>query len=140
MANEARDAAISQLAAPLAAGGSIAVLRAGTGMFGGAAAAHGPHVVIKRSPIGCVCCTADVMFRVALLELPSASRPARLILDLGLGVHVATLEAQLQGGSLARAVHVIGRVDLDASAGPHALAWAIGTDAPRINPPPQPSP
>lgn len=125
---DARDAAIAQFAEPVAGGGSIAVLRAGTGMFAGNAAPQAPHVVIKRTPIGCVCCTAGVMFRVALAELLRASRPARLIVDLGQGVHVATLEAQLHGGSLARTLQVIGRIDLDTSRGPHAVQWSTSAD------------
>jgi G3E family GTPase len=109
-----RDAAIARLVEPAAAGQSIAVLRAGTGMFASQAAPLGPHVVVKRAPLGCVCCTASVMFRVALFELLRSSRPARLVVELEPGTHVATLEAQLQGGSLGRALQVVGRVDLDA--------------------------
>jgi hypothetical protein len=118
-----RDAAIARLAEPVAGGRSIGVLRAGTGMFASPAAPLGPHVVMKRAPIGCVCCTAGVIFRVALSELLRASRPARLVVDLGRGTHVATLEAQLQGESLARVLRVIGRVDLDATRRPDAVSW-----------------
>lgn len=135
----ARDAAIAQLAEPVAGGGALAVLRAGTGMFGSNAASPAPHVVIKRTPIGCVCCTAGVMFRVALAELLRASRPARLIVDLGQGVHVATLEAQLHGGSLARAVQVIGRIDLDSGSSSHAVRWSVSTETAQTAIPRQPS-
>lgn len=123
---EDRDTAIQQFAKPVAGGGTLAVLRAGTGMFAGDAASPAPHVVIKRTPIGCVCCTAGVMFRVALTELLRATRPARLIVDLGQGIHVATLEAQLHGGSLARALRVVGRVDLDAIGDSHLMHWPVG--------------
>jgi hypothetical protein len=119
----ARDAAIARLAEPLASGHPIAVLRTGSGMFSSPAAPLGPHVVVKRAPIGCLCCTAGVVFRAALFGLLHATRPARLIVDLGPGEHVATLEAQLQGDSLARVLRVVGRVDLDATRGPHALSW-----------------
>jgi G3E family GTPase len=118
-----RDAAIARLAEPVAQGQSIAVLRAGIGMFAGPALPLGPHVVVKRAPIGCVCCTAGVLFRVALFELLRASRPARLVVDLGAGAHVETLDAQMQGESLARVVRVIGRVDLDSTRGPHSVSW-----------------
>ena len=120
---DARDAAIARLAEPVAGGHPVAVLRTGAGLFAGAAAPLGPHVVVKRAPIGCLCCTAGVVFRVALFGLLHASRPARLIVDLGPGAHVATLEAELQGESLARVVRVIGRLDLDATRAPHAVAW-----------------
>ena len=125
-ANEDRDAAIARLAEPVAEGRSIAVLRGGTGMFASPAAPLGPHVVVKRMANGCACCTAGVMFRVALFELLRAS-PARLIVDLGPGAHVATLEAQMQSGSLARALRVVGRVDLDAAPGSQSLSWPTST-------------
>lgn len=124
--NDDRDAAIARLAEPVAEGRSIAVLRGGTGMFASPAAPLGPHVVVKRAPNGCACCTAGVMFRVALFDLLRAS-PARLIIDLGPGAHVATLEAQMQSGSLARALRVVGRVDLDAAPDAHALSWPTAT-------------
>jgi len=89
-------------------------------MFAAAQAPLGAHVVVRRAPIGCLCCTAGVVFRVALFGLLHASRPARLIVDLGPGDHVAPLEAEFQSESLARVVRVVGRVDLEA--GP-ALAW-----------------
>jgi predicted RNA methylase len=123
---EDRDAAIARLTEPVAGGHRVAVLRAGSGMFASAAAPLGPHVVVKRAPIGCLCCTAGVMFRVALFELLRASRPARLVIDLGAGTHVATLEAQLHGEALARALRVVGRVDLDAASGPDAVSWSPG--------------
>ena len=123
--NDDRDAAIARLAEPTAQG-TIAVLRGGTGMFANPAAPLGPHVVVKRMANGCACCTAGVMFRVALFELLRGS-PARLVVDLGPGAHLETLEAQLQGGSLARALRVVGRVDLDAAAGQNSLSWPAGT-------------
>ena len=116
----ARDAAIARLAEPVAGGHPVAVLRAGTGMFASETPPLGAHVVVKRAPIGCLCCTAGVVFRVSLFGLLHASRPARLIVDLGPGDHVATLEAEFQGESLARVVRVVGRVDLESSP---ALAW-----------------
>jgi len=109
-----RDAAIARLAEPVSGGHPIAVLRAGSGMFASPTAPLGPHVVIRRAPIGCLCCTAGIVFRAALFGLLHASRPARLIVDLGPGEHVATLEAELQGQSLGRVVRLVGRVDLDA--------------------------
>lgn len=109
-----RDEAIAQLAEPVAGGHAIAVLRAGSGMFSGPSAPLGPHVVVKRAPIGCLCCTAGVVFRAALFGLLHASRPARLIVDLGPGDHVATLEAEFHGKSLGRVVRLVGRIDLDA--------------------------
>ena len=112
--NGDRDAAIARLAEPVAGGHPIAVLRAGSGMFASPTAPLGPHVVVKRAPIGCLCCTAGIVFRAALFGLLHASRPARLIVDLGPGEHVATLEAELQGQSLGRVVRLVGRVDLDA--------------------------
>jgi hypothetical protein len=115
-----RDAAIARLAESAAAGQPIAVLRAGSGMFAGSAPPLAPHVVMKWAPIGCICCTAGVIFRVALLALLRASRPARLVVDLGAGTHVDTLEAQLQIDSLTRVLRVVGRVDLDAT---HAVSW-----------------
>ena len=113
--NGVRDAAIPRLAGPVAGGHAIAVLRTGAGMFASPAAPLGPHVVVKRTGVGCLCCTAGVVFRAALFGLLHASRPARLIVDLGPGEHVPTLEAELQGESLARVLRVIGRVDLDAA-------------------------
>lgn len=121
-----RDAAIAQLAEPVAGGHPVAVLRAGTGMFASRAAPLGPHVAVRRAPIGCLCCTAGVVFRVALFGLLHASRPARLVIDLGPGAHIATLEAELHGESLARVLRVVGRVDLDATRTPHAVRWPIG--------------
>ena len=92
-------------------------------MFASPAPPFGPHVSMKWAPIGCVCCTAGVIFRVALLALLRTSRPARLVVDLGPGAHVEALEAQLQGDSLARVLRVIGRVDLDATRALHAVSW-----------------
>ena len=109
-----RDAAVARFAEPVSGGHPVAVLRAGSGMFSTPTAPLGPHVVVRRAPIGCLCCTAGVVFRAALLGLLHASRPARLIVDLGPGDHVATLEAELQGKSLGRVVRLIARVDLDA--------------------------
>ena len=109
-----RDAAIARLAEPVSGEHPIAVLRAGTGMFTSPTTPFGTHVVVKRAPIGCLCCTAGVVFRAALFGLLHASRPARLIVDLGPGDHVATLEAELQGKSLGRVVRLVARVDLDA--------------------------
>jgi hypothetical protein len=110
---EDRDAAIARLAQPLEGGRPVAVLRTGSGMFAGPAASFGPHVVVKRSAIGCLCCTAGTVFRVALFGLLHASRPARLVVDLGPGAHVAPLEAQLRAESLARVLRVVDRIDLD---------------------------
>jgi hypothetical protein len=72
----------------------------------------------ERMANGCACCTAGVMFRVASVRA-AARRPARWssIWDRR---SCGTLEAQLQGGSLARALRVVGRVDLDAHAEAHA--------------------
>ena len=92
-------------------------------MFASPAKSLGPHVVMKWAPIGCLCCTAGVIFRLSLFDLLRASKPARLVVDLGLGAHVPTLDAQVQGGSLARVVRVIGRVDLDAIGSPQAIGW-----------------
>ncbi len=118
----ARDTEIARLAEPVAEGHPVAVLRIGGGMFGGTNPQFGGHVVVKRAPIGCLCCTAGVVFRASLLGLLHACRPARLIVDLGSGDHVATLEAQLQGESLSRVVHMVGRIDLDA-AGAEQVVW-----------------
>jgi hypothetical protein len=120
--NGDRDAAIARLAEPVANGHPIAVLRTGSGLFSAPAVPLGPHVVVKRAPLGCLCCTAGVVFRAALFGLLHASRPARLIVDLGAGDHVATLEAEMIGESLGRALRVIGRFDLDAGK-PEAPAW-----------------
>lgn len=117
----ARDAEIARLAEPVAGGHPIAVLRIG-GMFAGTNSPFGAHVVVKRAPVGCLCCTAGVVFRASLLGLLHACRPARLIVDLGNGDHVATLAAQLQGESLARVVRLVGRIDLDA-AGAEQVVW-----------------
>jgi hypothetical protein len=122
-----RDAAIARLVEADARGQSIAVLRTGAGMFASPAKSLGPHVVMKWAPIGCLCCTAGVIFRVALFDLLRASHPARLVVDLGPGAHVATLDPQMHGGSLARALRVVGRVDLDAAPGPDSLRWPTGT-------------
>jgi hypothetical protein len=107
-----RDAAIARLAQPLPGGHPVAVLRTGGGMFSGGGATFGAHVVVKRTAIGCLCCTAGPVFRVALFGLLHASRPGRLIVDLGPGEHVATLEAELRKESLARVVRVVERIDL----------------------------
>ena len=120
--NGDRDAAIVRLAEPVAGGHPIAVLRTGAGMFSNPSARLGPHVVVKRTGIGCLCCTAGVVFRAALFGLLHASRPARLIVDLGPGEHVPTLEAELHGESLGRVLRVIGRVDLDAGV-PDSATW-----------------
>src|SRR5262245_48610242 len=112
---EGRDAAIARLAEPVASGHPVAVLRAGTGMFAGAATPFGQHVVVRRAPIGCLCCTAGVVFRVALLGLLHATRPARLVVDLGPGDHVATLEKEMKGESLSRVLRLVGRLDLDSA-------------------------
>src|SRR5688572_23253961 len=89
-----RDTAIARLVEPTAPGQSIAVLRSGAGMFASQAVPLGPHVVVKRAPFGCVCCTGNAMFRVTLFDLLRTSRPARLVVELEPGTHVATLEAQ----------------------------------------------
>jgi len=112
--NAARDAAVARLAEPAGEGRSIAVLRSG-GMFAGPGGALGPHVVVKRAPDGCACCTAGVLFRVAVRTLLRA-HPARLVVDLGPGAHAEALEKQMQGGSLGRELRVVGRIDLDAAA------------------------
>lgn len=117
-----RDAAIARLAGPVAGGHPVAVLRAGGGMFTDSAAPLGPHVVVKRAQIGCLCCVAGVAFRVALFGLLHASRPARLVVDLGTGEQVATLEAELRGASLSRVLCLVGRVDLD-EANVEDAAW-----------------
>jgi hypothetical protein len=117
---EERDAAIARLAHAEADARPIAVLRAGRGLFASQGAPFGRHVVVKWAPIGCLCCTAGVVFRAALLGLLHASRPARLVVDLGPGEHVPALEAELRGESLGRSVRVVGRVDLGA---PGPLAW-----------------
>jgi len=118
-----RDAAIARLAQPVAERDPIAVLRAGGGIFSDSTPGLGPHVVMRRVPVGCLCCTAGVMFRVAVLGLVHASRPARLLVDLGRGDHVAVLEAELQRDSLGRALRLVGRVNLDASPEIPALTW-----------------
>ena len=117
-----RDAAIARLAEPVAGGHPVAVLRAGSGMFANASSGFGPHVVVRRAPIGCLCCTAGVVFRAALFQLLHATRPARLIVDLGPGEHVPTLAAEMQSESLARVVRLVARFDLDARA-PQPAAW-----------------
>lgn len=111
---EDRDAAIARLAQPLEGGHPIAVLRTGSGMFAGPARSFGPHVVVKRSAIGCLCCTAGTVFRVALFGLLHTARPGRLVVDLGPGEHVAPLQAELRSESLARVVRIVEHVDLDA--------------------------
>ena len=121
--NGDRDSAIARLAGPVAGGHPVAVLRTGSGMFSTPAAPLGPHVVVKRAPIGCLCCTAGVVFRAALFGLLHATRPARLIVDLGPGEHVPTLEAEMRSESLGRVLRVIARFDLDASK-PDAASWA----------------
>jgi hypothetical protein len=108
-----RASAIARLAGPVAGGHPVAVLRAGTGLFGGPGAQFGPHVVVKRAPIGCLCCTAGVVFRVTLFGLLHATRPARLVVDLGVGEHVPAFEAELRSESLSRVLSLVGRVDLD---------------------------
>ncbi len=118
-----RDEAIARLAEPVAGGHPVAILRAGSGMFAGSDTPLGSHVVVKRAPIGCLCCTAGIVFRVALFGLLHASRPARLVVDLGPGEHVPTLEAELRGESLARVVKVVGRSDLDAGRAPQEMRW-----------------
>lgn len=109
-----RDAAIARLAEPVASGHPVAVLRAGSGMLANSSGAFGPHVVVRRAPIGCLCCTAGVVFRAALFQLLHATRPARLIVDLGPGEHVPTLANEMQSESLGRVVRLVARVDLDA--------------------------
>jgi G3E family GTPase len=111
----ARDAAVARLAEQAGEGRSIAVLRSG-GMFAGPGDALGPHVIVKRAPDGCACCTAGVLFRVAVLEL-LRKQPSRLVVDLGPGAHVETLAKQMQSGSLGRALRMVGSIDLDAAAG-----------------------
>ena len=120
--NGDRDAAIARLAEPVASGHPIAVLRTGSGMFSSPAAPLGPHVVVKRAPLGCLCCTAGVVFRAALFGLLHATRPARLIVDLGPGEHVPTLEGEMRSESLGRVLHLVGRFDLDAGR-PEAATW-----------------
>ena len=119
-----RDAAIARLAEPVASGHPVAVLRAGGGMFANPSGGFGPHVVVRRAPIGCLCCTAGVVFRAALFQLLHATRPARLIVDLGPGEHVPTLAAEMQSESLGRVVRLIARVDLDAPE-PQAVTWPV---------------
>ena len=119
----AREAALARLAEPAAEGRSIAVLRSGA-MFAGQGAGLGPHVIVKRAPDGCACCTAGVLFRIAVLELLRA-RPARLIADLGPGTSRANSSAAASArariasssGSLGRALRVVRSIDLDAAAG-----------------------
>ena len=125
-----RDTAVARLVEPAAAGRPIAVLRAGAGPLSSPDAPMGPHVVVRRAPIGCLCCTARVGFRVALFGLLHSTRPARLVVDLGPGDHVATLEAELRGESLARVLRLVGRVDLNAFLGLRALAWPVDLQPP----------
>jgi hypothetical protein len=117
-----REAAIAQLTGPVAGGHAVAVLRAGGGMFASAGAPLERHVVVKWAPIGCLCCTAGVVFRAALITLLKASRPARLVVDLGPGAHVPTLAAELRGESMGRSVRVVASVDLDA---PGPIEWPV---------------
>ena len=109
-----RDVTIARLAEPVASGHPVAVLRAGSGMFTNSSGPFGPHVVVRRAPIGCLCCTAGPVFRAALFGLLHATRPARLIVDLGPGEHVPTLAAEMQSESIGRVVRLVARVDLDA--------------------------
>ena len=120
-----RNAAILRLAEPVASGHPLAVLRTGPGMFAGPATSFGSHVVVKRTPVGCLCCTAGVVFRVALFGLLHASRPARLIVDLGPGEHVPALEAEMGGESLARVLYVVARADLDSTPEANLLSWPV---------------
>jgi hypothetical protein len=115
----ARDVAVARLARPAVEGRSIAVLRSG-GIFAGPDAALGPYVIVKRAAEGCACCTGGVLFRVALHEL-LRKQPSRLVVDLGPGAHVETLEKQMRSGSLGRALRVVGSVDLDAA--PDGAGW-----------------
>lgn len=108
-----RDAAITRLAELEATGRPIAVLRLGSGVFGGQSLPPPPHIVIQQAMIGCPCCTSTVLFRIALVKLLRTNRPARLIIDLGAGDHVAVLEMQLKGESLCRVARVVDSVDLD---------------------------
>lgn len=117
-----RDAAIARLVEPAAQGQPIAVLWSRTGLLAGPDMHLRSHVVMRWVPIGCVCCTTAVMFRAALFQMLRGSRPARLVVDLGPGAHVATLEAQSQGESFARILRVVGRVDLD-TGNAHAVSW-----------------
>ncbi len=120
---DSREAVIMRLVEPAAEGRPIAVLRVVAGIFSLSDSSPAPHVVMRRVPIGCLCCTASVMFRAAVLGLLRDSHPARLVVDLGMGEHVAVLEAQLQRDSLARVLRLVGRVDVDAVGDTPALAW-----------------
>lgn len=120
-----RDMAVARLVEPAARGHTIAVLRVGAGMFSSAGTPVGPHIVVRPAPIGCPCCTAGVMFRAALFGLLHSARPARLVVDLGLGDYVAKLEAELQGESLPRVLRLVGRIDLNALHKIRAITWPV---------------
>ena len=111
-----RDVTIARLAEPLPGGHPVAVLRTGAGMFGGSDLKLGSHVVVKRAPMGCLCCTAGMVFRVAVIGLLHATRPGKLIVDLGSGDHVAPLETELRGESLGRSLRIVERLDLGEAA------------------------
>lgn len=120
-----RDAAISRLAETATEGHRMAVLRAGVPALPNAATAMGPHIVIRSAPVGCVCCTAGVMFRAALFGLLRSSRPKRLVVDLGSGDYAASLEAELRREALCRVLRLVGRIDLTALLDIRNLDWPV---------------
>lgn len=120
-----RARAVAQLVEPADRADTIAVLRVGTGMRSRAVIPVGNRIVVRDVPVGCACCTTGVIFRAALLGLLHAARPARLIVDLGPGEHVAKLDAELRTESLARALRLIGRIDLNAVPMIGTIRWPV---------------
>ena len=127
---DARDTAISRLVETAAEGHRIAVLRAGAPTLPNTATEMEPHIVIRSTPVGCVCCTAGSMFRAALFGLLRSSCPKRLVVDLGSGDHVPKLEAEMHRESLCRVLRLVGRIDLTALLDIRNLDWPVNLPSP----------
>ena len=76
-----------------------------------------PGVAVAEVDGGCMCCTAQVAFRVALTRLLREARPARLFIELNAASHLAATLKALSGPWLAPVLAlgpVVEAVDLDA--------------------------
>ena len=55
------------------------------------------HALVRIAPPGCVCCTRNLAFRVALVRLLRDARPRQVLIELAGGQHLDRMRAALLG-------------------------------------------
>lgn len=61
-----------------------------------------PHGIAVREVAGCICCTAQVGLRTALVALVRAARPQRVVIEASSAAHVEAVVKVLREPTLAR--------------------------------------